>query len=266
MNITKKELKTALTTEREKLITLISEATEEQMNQPSLCEGWTNKNVAGHILGYELGYKDAIKLIFGKDSLDAINDNQAKRYEKYTNKELVELLRKGQKRVSKLLFFTPISILNKKIIPVPNGKISLSQLFGDLAMDRAVHYLDIANPLHNVDSITNKNSLSVSVQFVLKSIDLLNSSIPNKFHGNIVHIKLHGDFEKEVYWIIGSQEAVNEPPNGKTSMTITGDSQDFLFSIVKREKLLKNGIGLDGNSELKMIFNESLNANRLWDV
>jgi hypothetical protein len=265
VTIGKTEIRTALKLERKQLIDLISRATDDQLGMPSLCEGWSNKNVLGHILGIELSFNDIYKLVRKKEGLDAINKRQAKKYENCSKEEYIRLLKKGQRKVLRLLRVTPTRIFNKKNIPVPNGHISIAQIFGDAVMDRAIHCLDIAHPLSIDSKITDPEVMSVCLKFMLRSIDLLNPIIPKSLYGKCVQLTFTGVCANTYYWELGTDKVQLEKPKDVPILKVSGDSNDFLFTIVERKALLRQSMKLEGKKELVDIFNNSLHANKLWE-
>jgi uncharacterized protein (TIGR03083 family) len=266
MQLTKPELKAALIAERVQLLNLIENASHDQLQQPSLCAGWTNANVLGHIIGFELSGFDAFLLFFRIKALDDINEKQAQKYGNLPKDKYIRLLRHGLKRMLFLLRIVPDSLINKKFIPVRNGHLSIAQLMGDLAMDRAIHYLDIASPLGVSSKVTEPAAMNVAIKLVLSCIDLLNSKIPQKFYGRVLKLELTGLSSGTYYWRIGTDEITQKPrEENEIILTAKGDTNDFLFTVTTRPTLLQKQMAGAGNSELEKIIRKSFKANALWE-
>lgn len=266
MQFTKSELIAAFVVERKQLLALVEGASEDQLNQQSLCAAWLNRNVLGHIIGFELSPLDFFRLIFKLKTLNEINGRQAKRYEKRSKQAYIRLLRRGSRRILFLVRITPQYFLNKRFIPVPNGHISIGQLYGDAAMDRAVHYLDIASPLGVASTVSEPAAMQVAVKFVLSCIDLLNPKIPKKFYGKFIKLELTGLAANIYYWEVGSDNLTEAlPENGLVVLTANGSTDDLLFTITVRPSLMQKQLTVTGNKELEKIIRNSFNANALWE-
>jgi uncharacterized protein (TIGR03083 family) len=266
MQLTKEEVRAALIAERTQLIALVEKTTDEQLQRPSLCAGWSNQNVLGHIIAFEVSSLDAFLLFFQVKTLDDINEKQARRYEGLPRQTYIKLLRRGLKRTLFILQIIPSGVFNKKFIRIPNGRISIGQLFGDLAMDRAIHYLDIAAPLGVASVVTEEAAMNVAVKFVVSCIDLLNPKIPRKFYGQIIQIELTGLCARTYYWEIGTNKLTTVPrTTAKVVLVTRGDTNDLLFTITVRPSLLNRPIKATGNVELEKIIRHSFTANALWE-
>ncbi|HEY2004395.1 MAG TPA: maleylpyruvate isomerase family mycothiol-dependent enzyme [Candidatus Saccharimonadia bacterium] len=266
MQTTKSELKDSFIAERKQLVALVESVSDEQLDQPSLCDGWSGRNVLGHIIGFELSLADVFLLIFKLKSLNDINGRQAKRYEHKSRQAYITLLRRGLRRTLFLVSVTPSGLLNRKFIHVPNGRISIGQLYGDAAMDRAVHYLDIASPLGVSSEVTEAAAMRVSVKFVLSCVDLLNPKIPRVFYGRYIKLELTGLCAGVYYWKIGTDwvtDSLDEPTD--VALTAKGSTNDMLFTITSRPTLLKKQLAVTGDKELEKIIRKSFNANALWE-
>ncbi|HEY4160917.1 MAG TPA: maleylpyruvate isomerase family mycothiol-dependent enzyme [Candidatus Saccharimonadales bacterium] len=266
MQLAKSELRAAFVAERKQLIILVEASSEAELNQPSLCAGWSNRNVLGHIIGFEHSLLDIFRLIFKIQPLNAINESQAKRYENLPKQAYLRLLHRGLRRTLFLLAITPAGLLYRKFIPVPNGHVGIAQLYGDAAMDRAVHYLDIAAPLGVSKTVTEPAAMLVAVKFVLSCVDLLNPKIPRKFYGQQLKLELTGLCAATYYWKIGT-DVVNEalPAGAKVALAAKGTTDDLLFTVTARPTLLKKPLATTGNKELEEIIRKSFNANALWE-
>lgn len=266
MELTKIELRDALIAERKQLTELVEVASENQLQESSLCDGWTNKNVLGHIIGFELSSLDALLLMLGLRELDDINQKQAEKYGNLSKNDYPKLLNRGLKRTLFLLRVMPSGILNKKFIPVPNGHLSMAQLMGDLAMDRAIHFLDIASPLGVSTKVTEPAAMNVAIKFILLCIDLLNPKIPKKFYGQFIKLELTGLCAGTYYWKIGTDEVTQtERDPQQIALVATGTTNDLLFTVSVRPTLLRNELSVIGDEELENIIQNSFNANALWE-
>ena len=81
--------------EREDLLELVERLTPEQWRTPSLCEGWTVRDVVAHVLSYdELGPRElAARVARGRFLVDRTNAVGLQEYAARSSTELVELLR-----------------------------------------------------------------------------------------------------------------------------------------------------------------------------
>lgn len=263
--LTKQDIRNALIAERKQLTGLVESLSDDQLDAPSLCEGWSNRSVLSHILSFELNPIDAMVLIFGFKSIEAINTAGAKRYQSLSRDDYLRLLDRGLKRSLFMLRGTPSSIFNRKFIRVPNGRLSLAQLFGDLAVDRAVHYLDIAAPLGMASQITDPAAMSVALGFVFACIDLLNPKIPLKYYGRSVELDLRGLCSGVYYWTIGTDTVV-AAPDQEPILRVMGETNDLIFTIAVRDSLVQSPLRAEGDHELEGIIRRSFNANALWET
>ena len=80
--------------EREDLRDLLAGLGPEQWSAPSLCAGWSVKDVVAHMLSYEeLGARQlAERFVRGRLSVDRVNDIGLREYSTRTPAELIELL------------------------------------------------------------------------------------------------------------------------------------------------------------------------------
>ena len=263
---TKNELKTALIAERHALIELVETLSDEQLDAASLCDGWSNRNVLSHILSFELNSTDAAQLFMRLKPLDNITAVQAKRYADCSRDQYLKLLRRGLKRTLRLLGLMPSAVIDRKFIRVPNGRLSLAQLVGDLVIDRAIHRLDIAHPLGMGSRIDDPEVMAVAVAFVLASIDLLNPKIPVKYYGQTVKLVLTGTAAATYYWAIGTGQVTLMPNQTTAVLKVTGDTNDLLFTIAVREALIGSALVVEGDHALEQIIRTSFNANALWSA
>ena len=264
MKTSKRDLRRALIAERTALIALVESLSDPQLDAPSLCDGWSNRNVLSHILSFELNSTDAAQLFMRLKPLDDITAVQAKRYADRSREQYVKLLQRGLNRTLRLLGLMPSGLIARKFIGVPNGRLSLAQLVGDLVIDRAIHRLDIASPLGLDSRIDDPEVMAVAVAFVLASIDLLNPKIPIKYHGQTVELVLTGTAAATYYWTIGTGQVTLTPNQTVAVLKVTGDTNDLLFTIAVREALIGSALVVEGDHALEQIIRTSFNANALW--
>lgn len=268
MELTKAELRAAIITERVELIRLVETSSEEDLKKPSLCKGWSNENVLGHIIGFELRPYDAFQLFFRLRPLNDINEAQAKRYAGLSKAKYTKLLRKGMRRTLFVLYLFPDRMFNKKFIRVPHGRISISQLIGDMVADRAVHYLDIAQPLGIASSIDEKLVMRASLEFFLSCADLLNAKVPEKYYGQIVKLQLTGLCGHTYYWHIGTdkiESSLSKKDTDKIVLIAVGDTNDLLFTAAERPKLIKHPIKITGDKKLATTLRKMIKPNATWE-
>lgn len=265
MTLQKTEIAAALTEQRLQLQQLIAGLSPRELEADSLCAGWSNHSVLSHILSFELNPLDFWLLILKLKPLDDITAYQSWRYSDSTRDDYHRLLEKGQRRVLRLLKITPNWLLGRKFLPVRTGRLSLGQLFGDIVIDRAIHYLDIAAPLGKGSRITSPAVMDVCLDFTLASIDLLNPKIPQKYYSQWVELKLTGVSARTSYWKIGT-DLVAPQPDRKAILRVSGDTNDFLFTVTVRSRLIRHPLVVVGNAPLAQLLRTSFNANALWDA
>ena len=265
MTLRKTEIAGALSEQRQQLQQLIAALTPRDLAAASLCSGWSNHNVLSHVLSFELNPLDFWLLILKLRPLDEITARQSYRYADSTQDDYRKLLEKGQRRVLRLLQVAPNWLLDRKFVPVPHGRLSLGQLFGDIVIDRAIHYLDIAAPLGKGSRITSSAVMDVCLDFMFASIDLLNHRIPSRYHGRIVAIQLTGLGARTVYWKLGTSELLSTS-KARPVLRVKGDTNDFLATITVRKRLIRMPLVIEGDATLGQQLRTSFNANALWDA
>ncbi len=264
MSLQKRAIRSALTSQRRQLSQLVAGLTSAQLDAPSLCDGWSNRAVLSHILSFELHSLDFWQLVLKFRAINDITANQTKRYTDCSPAEYHRLLTRGHKRMMRLLAVTPTWLLNRKLIPVPNGRLSLGQLFGDIVVDRAVHALDITHGLGLGSRIESAESMAVCLDFLLTCIDLLNPKIPQEYHGEQIVLRLSGLAARTVSWTIGTS-TLSDSPAGKALITVASDTNDLLFTIIPRAALVQRAPTITGNKQLADLITRSFNANALWE-
>ncbi len=262
---TKKELRSVIVAQRADLIKIVGSLNAAQLQHPSLCRGWNVDNVLGHILGFELSRLDLALLLLRIKKLDDITADQAKRYQGLSAQEYCVLLQKGTRRVVRLINITPARLLNVKFIPVPHGRLSMGQLFGDVVLDRAIHMLDITHPLGLGSTIDDAAVLRVGVGFVFQCLDLLEHKIPEQYYGSIVRLRITGHVSGDFDWVIGGKGASAAKPKSNPVLTANADCHDLLCTVAVRKSLVKNQIVFKGDAALAQILRDCLSANALWD-
>jgi uncharacterized protein (TIGR03083 family) len=88
-------LKQLAADERRDLADLLDDLTPEQWLQPSLCDGWTVRDVVAHLISYEeLGYLGAAgTLVRGGFRLGRMNELRRRAYREHEPEQLVAILR-----------------------------------------------------------------------------------------------------------------------------------------------------------------------------
>lgn len=254
----------ALDAERQRLKRLVKYMTDHDLMGQSLCAEWSHRDVLAHILGYELHILDFVKLALRIKDIDEINNAQSRYYRDASVKDILNDLDRGHHRVRRLIKLVPNTVYAKKWIPLANGKIAPAQLFGDLLIDRAVHYLDIANPLKGASTIDDMQTLNIALDFVFMSIDLLNKKIPAKYHGEYIHITTTNPVRRTIEWQIGGsilQDELTHDP----AVSVTGSPNDLIFTITGRKTLITEPIEIRGDQALVKIIRKNLDANAFWN-
>jgi len=263
MQIAKSEIRATFINERERLLSLIATLTDADLNAPSLCKGWAVRDVLSHIIGFEVSLLDVAKLVLGIKDLDQINNEQTLRYKNTSKQDFIALLNKGQKRILFGLSLIPSFIFNLKLIKIKNGKVSLAQIYGDGIADRAIHYIDIANPLRGESFIKNILSIDIILRFMFSCIHMLGPKLPKAAKGKLICIETSKP-AKIIYWNVGTNHIGSES-NQKPDLYITSSANDFIFLVTGRPKLIKNNVILKGDSILAKNLKATLNSNAFWE-
>lgn len=196
-------------------------------------------------------------------SLDEINNRQGQRYARAAKATIVQDLERGHKRVSRITSLTPARMFDKKLLKIPNGRISLGQLFGDLAGDRAMHFLDIASPLRDVRRVQYTASVDFLLNFMFESINLLNPKIPKEHYGKWVTEELSGDVSRIISWRLGSSKVI-QGTHDEADMTVRADAQDFIFTVMARPSLVRTSPRYDVDQTLVTLMQQLLSSNAFW--
>lgn len=260
----KKQTLAALDAERQRLKSLVGAMSEQDLGGQSLCEGWSHRDVLAHVLGYELHTLDFVKLALRLNDIDEINNAQARYYQDAYTEKIMKDLDRGHRRVRRLIRLVPGGVYAKKWIPLPNGKIAPAQLFGDLVIDRAVHYLDIANSLNGTSIIENPQTLNIALDFVFMSIDLLNKKIPAKYHGNYIQITTTEPAKRVVEWQIGTN-VIGDKLEHDPIVSVAGNPNDLVFTITGRDSLISSKLRITGNNQLVDVIRRNLDSNAFWN-
>ncbi|MBX7449508.1 maleylpyruvate isomerase family mycothiol-dependent enzyme [Mycolicibacterium sp. 3033] len=83
--------------EREGFAELLSDLTTEQWDTPSLCAGWSVRDVAAHTVGYlDQSLPDlVVNMVRARGDVDRLNARLLSRYSRLSVRQLVEEMRRG---------------------------------------------------------------------------------------------------------------------------------------------------------------------------
>lgn len=265
MTLTHKRLITgALDLERERLLSLVETLSDDDLNRPSLCEGWRIRDVLSHLVSFELNYTDILRVLFRLRSVDQVTKDQVERYSNLTQGQLITKLTKGSERTRLVINLVPNLVFSRKFIKIGNGWISPAQLFGDLVADRAIHYVDVSNPVNGTSRIESADTLALTVDFMLSSIYLLNKKLLRTDLGKVIEVNISGKVERRISWQVGSTSIASKT-KVQPSLIVRSGADDFIFTITGRKTLVKQSPTYSGDSDLAKRIEGLLSSNAFWD-
>lgn len=107
--------------ERKLLLELFAELSEEDWNRPTVCQGWTVRDIGLHLLGDDLGYISGKRDYF---SNPFFADKDMERWESLVRNinDANELWVQATRRISPALLTALLALTGKQFYPMPRPK------------------------------------------------------------------------------------------------------------------------------------------------